>query len=296
MSKKLYFLDPAETLDELQDYFFPPYITLAHMFHAPPDWSLKERTLKQYQLQYVLEGEADYLIEDILYRTTKGDLLLHCPDESHTVTTFADKGYVCLSIVFHFGNTEYPLRSLLSFGQHQPMHPHFIGNFSEQAIENQLSELIHHYRQPGLYHQQFSQNLLMNVLLTLAEHCNDKIGTLESRESSGTAKLILIRNFIDKRLQKGFRLDELKSITGWSRNYIIQQFKQVFGMTPFQYLIWIRIEKAKELALQSGFSFSEIAEQVGYSDIHSFGKIFKRKTDMSLSQFVDTLFKDTPDR
>lgn len=62
--------------------------------------------------------------------------------------------------------------------------------------------------QPGLYHQQFSQNLLMNVLIKLAEHCNNKGGVLESRQSSGTAKLILIRNFIDNRLQEGFTLDE----------------------------------------------------------------------------------------
>jgi len=41
VQKKLYFLDPAETLEELQDIFFPPYITLAHLYHAPAAWSLR---------------------------------------------------------------------------------------------------------------------------------------------------------------------------------------------------------------------------------------------------------------
>jgi hypothetical protein len=65
MKKKLYTLDPSETLEDLQDYFFPPYITLAHLFHAPPAWSLRPRVLRQYQLQYVLEGRADYGIGEL---------------------------------------------------------------------------------------------------------------------------------------------------------------------------------------------------------------------------------------
>lgn len=33
--KPLFFLNPSDTLRELHDYYFPPYITLAHMFNAP---------------------------------------------------------------------------------------------------------------------------------------------------------------------------------------------------------------------------------------------------------------------
>lgn len=296
MNKKLYTLDPSETLEELKDSFFPPYITLAHMFNAPEGWNLRPRVLKQYQLQYVLEGAADYLIEDVLYKTVKGDLIVQCPGEIHAVETIVGTPYVCLSIVFHFGDVDYPLRQLIGFGERNLDKPHLVGNFQEQMLENDLSELIHHYRSPGIYHQQKAQHLLMAVLMALAESRNENQAASGHKEASGTAKLILIRNFIDARLAGGFKLKELEDLTGWSRNYIIRQFKRLFGMSPFQYLVWIRLEKAKQLALQSGLSFGEIAAEVGYSDIHSFGKIFKRKSGMSLSQFVDTLFRDTPDR
>jgi AraC-like DNA-binding protein len=296
VNKKLYTLDPAETLDDLQDYFFPPYITLAHMFHAPSGWSLRPRVLKQYQLQYVIEGKADYNIGSYSYQTRKGDLLFHGPGELHHVNTLPGKPYVCVSIVFHFGGADFPLRNLIGFERGDAEKPHFMGNFSDNIIENQLSELIHHYRQPGLFHQQRCQHLLMGVLLTLAQRRNSDADTSEVKDAAGTAKLILIRNYIDSHLREGFSHEQLEQLTGWSRNYIIVQFKNSFGMSPLQYLVWIRLEKAKELALQSGLSFGEIAGEVGYSDIHSFGKIFKRKTGMSLSQFVATLYRDTPDR
>ncbi|KRF42981.1 AraC family transcriptional regulator [Paenibacillus sp. Soil787] len=296
MQNKLYTLDPSETLENLKESYFPPYITLAHLFHAPEGWSLNPRVLKQFQLQYVIEGSADCQIEGIDYTTKKGDLLFYIPEELHHIKTLPGKNYVCVSIVFHFGDTEFPILDLIGFRREGVENPHYMGNFSERSIENQLLELIHHNRQPCIYHQQRCQHLLMGILLALADANNRKAAASVIEESAGTAKLILIRNFIDSRLREGFRHEELEQLSGWSRNYIILQFRNSFGMSPLQYLVWIRLEKAKELALQSGMSFGSIATAVGYSDIHSFGKIFKRKVGLSLSQFVATLYKDTPDR
>lgn len=296
MTKKLYYLDPSETLEDLREFYFPPYITLAHMFHAPEDWSLKPRVLKQYQLQYVVEGCAEYVIGGIRYHTAKGDLLFHGPGEAHCVNTVPGKPYVCVSIVFHFGSAEFPLQDLMSFGRSGTENPHDMGNYSDHSLENRLSELVHFYRQPGTLSKMRCQQLLMGILLALSEARRTNEAASAVKESAGSAKLVLIRNFIDSRLQSGFRHEELERLTGWSRNYVITQFKQAFGMSPLQYLVWIRLEKAKGLALQSGMSFSEIASEVGYSDIHAFGKMFKRKTGMNLSQFVATLFRDTPDR
>lgn len=294
MSNKLYFLEPDDTLEQLQDYYFPPYLTLAHMFHAPDGWSLKPRQLKQYQLQYVLEGAAEYVIEGRTYTTHRGDLLFHGPNERHHVRTMPGTPYVCISVVFHFGGVSFPIHDLL--GPETAGGGHYMGNFANQVLENKLSELVLHYRQSGLYHQLLCQNVLMRILLQLSA-ASDALGPAASKkEDANKAKLILVRNYIDSHLREGFGHRDLEKLTGWSRNYIIVQFRKAFGMSPTQYLIRIRLEKAKELALQSGLSFSEIASEVGYVNIHAFGKIFKRKTGMSLSEFCATLFKDTPDK
>jgi len=74
-------LKPEESVTHLQNYYFPPYITLAHLFHAEPGWHLSRRKLSQYQLQYVIEGEALYEIEGTEHHTTKGDLVIHFPEQ-----------------------------------------------------------------------------------------------------------------------------------------------------------------------------------------------------------------------
>ncbi|KRF44174.1 helix-turn-helix domain-containing protein [Paenibacillus sp. Soil787] len=294
MSKKLYFMEPSDTLEQLQQYYFPPYITLAHMFHAPDGWSLKSRSLKQYQLQYVVEGIADYQINGHDYVTRRGDLMFHRPNEPHHITTRSNEPYVCISVVFHFGDSGFPIQQLID--SNSDSRSHYMGNYQNHTLENKLSELVHHYRLPEVTDHFECQSLLTQILLQVSKQKKELAVSTSKKEDANKAKLILIRNYISSHMQKGFTHQDLEKLTGWSRNYIITQFSSAFGMSPMQYLVWIRLEKAKELALQSGLSFGEIANQVGYTNIHAFGKIFKRKTGMSLSQFCATLFKETPDQ
>jgi len=103
------------------------------------------------------------------------------------------------------------------------------------------------------------------------------------------AKMVLVKNHIIRHYRENLQIRDLEKITGLSRDYIIEQFKRTFGMTPIQYLIHVRVEKAKELALYAGLTVGEIAERVGYSDVHTFGKMFKKKTGTSLTQFCSAL-------
>ncbi|TLS52799.1 AraC family transcriptional regulator [Paenibacillus antri] len=282
--KPLFFMNPNEAIEPLQDVYFPPYITLAHLFNAPEGWAIRKRVLHQYQLQYVMNGVADYRIGDITYETKRGDLLFHRPGEEHDVTTRPGKPYACLSIVFHFGETVFPMEELLPKA-------HAMGNFIGTELEKKLSELVVSYKLPGLVNQFQSQSLLVDILLQLS------LGLRERADSSSTpsqrnnhARMVLIRNYIVEKYRNNVQIGDLEKLSGLSRDYMIEQFKRTFGMTPIQYLIHVRVEKAKELALQGGLTVGEIAERVGYADVHTFGKMFKKKTGYSLSRFCASLF------
>jgi AraC-like DNA-binding protein len=57
-----------------------------------------------------------------------------------------------------------------------------------------------------------------------------------------------------------------------------------FADHPVDALLSQRVNKAKELAIQSSLSIGEIATRVGHADVHTFGRMFKKKTGQSLSQ------------
>ncbi|CAI6084950.1 helix-turn-helix domain-containing protein [Cohnella sp. JJ-181] len=282
--RPLFFKGPSETIDALSDVYFPPYITLAHVFHAPEGWGIRSRVLKQYQFQYNLGGLAEYRIGERVYETKRGDLIFHRPGENHEITTPQGSPYVCISIVFHFGSAAFPIDSLLS-GSHD------MGNFTGHELEEKLTSLVLAYRQPGLASQFKAQSLLMDVLSELGRMLHERVrDESTATQRNNLAKMVLVKNHILQNYRENLQIRQLETLTGFSRDYLIEQFRKSFGMTPIQYLIHVRVEKAKELALHTGLSIGEIAERVGYSDVHTFGKMFKKKTGYSLSRFCSSLF------
>lgn len=71
-----------------------------------------------------------------------------------------------------------------------------------------------------------------------------------------------------------------------SPTYMSKLFKQETGESPINYLIKIRMEKAKELLVKEELSVKEIANSVGYQDAYHFSKLFKKYTGNSPSDYI----------
>lgn len=71
-------------------------------------------------------------------------------------------------------------------------------------------------------------------------------------------------------------LNDMSSKLFMSRNYLNRIFKQVMGETFKDYVIRLRMEKAKALILEGDLLIYEIAEKVGYKNIPYFSTIFKK--------------------
>jgi AraC-like DNA-binding protein len=57
---------------------------------------------------------------------------------------------------------------------------------------------------------------------------------------------------------------------------LITLFNQTFGMSPIQYHQLMRIEKAREMIQFTDEPLKRIAELIGFPDIYSFSKAFKK--------------------
>jgi AraC-like DNA-binding protein len=259
---------------------FPPYITLAHLFHAPVGWGILNRRLKEYALQYVVEGEAEYEIEGIVYLTKTGDIIIHRPNEIHTLRMKPGKPYICISLVFHMGDAKFPLEPSLQ------MH-HYCGNYKDQLTEKLLSELIVSYRKRGLEHQLKCKSLFLHILSEIEAQINLHSAKIDTGKKLN--RMVLVKNAIVKNFDQALDYALLEQIAGITKNHLIASFKITFGIAPGQFQIMLRVQKAKELAIHTGLSVGEIANQVGYNDVHTFGKIFKKKTGYSLTQYCSSL-------
>ncbi len=75
-----------------------------------------------------------------------------------------------------------------------------------------------------------------------------------------------------------FTREEMAAALGVVPGYLTQHFRQELGITPWEYLTHVRIERAKELLAGGAASITEIAGLVGYSDAAYFSRVFAHET------------------
>ncbi|WP_053218661.1 bifunctional transcriptional activator/DNA repair enzyme AdaA [Virgibacillus senegalensis] len=93
--------------------------------------------------------------------------------------------------------------------------------------------------------------------------------------------------FLEQSYKEKISLNILAFHIAVSPYYLSRIFKEKLGVSPLQYLERIRIQKAQNLLLDTSHTCTEICFQVGYKNISSFYKHFKKISHCSPSQFRD---------
>lgn len=94
-----------------------------------------------------------------------------------------------------------------------------------------------------------------------------------------------IQEWIDQHYAEDFSLAWLAEEKAMSPRTLIRRFKSATGESPLAYLQTVRIEMAKRLLETSKQTIAEITQNVGYEDVSSFSKMFKRKVGLSPREY-----------
>lgn len=92
-----------------------------------------------------------------------------------------------------------------------------------------------------------------------------------------TKQVIQAKRFIDGHYAEAIGLDRIAAEAAYSKFHFIRCFKALYGRTPNQYLMTVRIEKAKQL-LQTGDSVTGVCHAIGFDSVTSFSALFKKST------------------
>lgn len=89
--------------------------------------------------------------------------------------------------------------------------------------------------------------------------------------------------YIEANYTRELTLRQVADSVHMSKNYFCQQFKRYAGENYIDYVIRLRIDRAKELLSRPdvGIRIYEAAEQSGFNDVKYFSKLFKRMTGLS---------------
>jgi AraC-like DNA-binding protein len=83
-------------------------------------------------------------------------------------------------------------------------------------------------------------------------------------------------------------LDGLAGKLGVTPDHFIRVFRRFMSMTPREFIIRARVERACNLLRFSALSITEIAGELGFCDVHYFSRQFSARTGVSPSAFRKT--------
>lgn len=133
--------------------------------------------------------------------------------------------------------------------------------------------------------------LIESLKTTLAIHLLRNYCTTQPKLSSHADGLSFLKrqqvtDYINDHLHQDVKLIELAALAQMSPYHFLRLFKQSMGVTPHQYILQRRIEKAKCLLQHGELSIAEVAARVGFCDQSHFTRYFKRIVGVTPKQIL----------
>ena len=91
--------------------------------------------------------------------------------------------------------------------------------------------------------------------------------------------------FVKDNYHRFITVSDVADHLGIDRTYLFRLFKKKINISPIDYLINLRIEKAKLMLINTNKSVKEIAQLIGYSSYTSFVRAFKNKCNILPNEY-----------
>lgn len=98
-------------------------------------------------------------------------------------------------------------------------------------------------------------------------------------------QIISLQNWLEHHFAEDFSIDELAERINMTPRTFKRRFKAATSDTPITYVQKLRVESAKRMLEGSKKSLEQITQEVGYNDMSSFIRLFKKHTSMSPGAF-----------
>lgn len=242
-----------------------------------PDELCGPTARNMYLLHYVIDGKGTYYTRDKAYQLKKGDIFAIYPNE--IVSYKADKEepwYFCW--IGFVGTRAAEYYSLLGFKEDSPV-KHIDNNLFLEGVIKCLDYI-------NMNKEDLSALRLTAFIFEILASIEAPT-RLKSDDYVANAVLYMEINFNNK-----IKLSDMASDLGLEYSYFFKLFKKTLGISPGEYLMNLRINKAKIL-LKKQIKIKNIPPLLGISDVYYFTKLFKKCTGMTPSAYIKTCQNNT---
>ena len=235
------------------------------------------RMLNEYQMLYFTKGGGTFNTVDCRnVKIEPGMVLLLFPGAWHTYTPDAGTGWDQYWIGFRGAFADQLM--LNKFIDRQ--HPVYRVGFSEQLVRL-YQEAIEAAGQEKISFQQYISGIAVHMLGLLYYMVQNNLFIDEEIVSKIDKARLIMREYPTRVLSPEAIASDLNMSYSWFR----KMFKKYTGLSPTQYQLQIKIQKAKEFLTSTSMPVKEISDVLQFESINYFISFFKEKTSESPAEF-----------
>lgn len=230
---------------------------------------------RPYRLHQVI-GDRRYVG---LY--SKGDISIAPTDIAGSYCAEGEDHYLAVQISAEF------LKSLSQEVELDADRIEFVTEFQvrDRQLEQTLMLLRTELHQGGgspLYVESLANVLAVNLLRDYSS-IQPRIAVYQGGLSD--RKILQISEYIQAHLDQDIKLADLATVVGMSQFHFSRMFKQSTGVSPHQYVLQQRVERAKQLLKRTKWSIAEIALHCGFNSQSHLGKAFRAAIGMTPNEY-----------
>ena len=244
-----------------------------------------------YELYCLYSGSTKYIIEQTTYEVDEGDIVWIPPYTDHKTLpnkTERHKRLLIWTLAPYLESCLKNSKELAEFYRHHRViktTPREVQIFKK--ITNLL--LMEYFSKQHANRETIMSGMLVS-LLTFVKHTyerNNKDYNIRQTSSSNDSKYIpnMLMSYIDSHFSEDISLTDLAEQVNMNPSYVSSLFKRSFGFTFKEYLVKLRIEKAKQLLKSTNSTVESIAQECGFRSINLFCKTFKNSVGISPMMF-----------
>jgi AraC family transcriptional regulator of arabinose operon len=244
---------------------------LVHCGHqqCPPGYTYDQKIPNENHLHFVLNGKGIITMNGKTYHINKGNIFviikgiainyyadIEDPWEYMWVTFDGEKAADYLAYAgFTFDNPV--ITSTIPTATYHPM--------IEKILDANTLTLANEIRRVGY---------LYDLLSTMIDAQNSTKGERRYDYSNETYIEHALQ-YISLNYSKNIKVNDIANDIGINRSYFTSIFKKAFHVSPQEYLMNYRFQKAAELIKSTNLSIQDISNLVGYENPYNFSKMFK---------------------
>ncbi|MBE6619003.1 MAG: helix-turn-helix transcriptional regulator [Ruminococcaceae bacterium] len=212
----------------------------------------------------IVSGKVEYIFDSYSFIATPDKFFYLAKDSKYAIRIHESSRYICID--FDFEESKRSRKSRLF-------------NTQSANMKNKFERIFHIWAEKNPWYIADTMSALYSLYAQAIQSLNRYYVKINPKFSDIIS--FILQNYSDPL----FSVSNIANFADVSEVYLRRMFRSALNISPMRYVIFLRLEKAKNMLVTSNYTIEEISLASGFSDPYYFSRLFKKEFGIPPSKY-----------